>query len=281
MSTKKKNVTNIITPLAAAFLTAEPEEEVVVPAKPQSKKPAPRPVVKPAEVKIGELTKEETRALLKEQLVAGVIDDKALRPEAAEDEVPFAEEAVEKAPEKKAAPKKDSGAKKEKAPAKEDKKEPAAKKEAPTKKAEEKRPEVKKAETKKPEPKKPEVKKAEAKKLEPKKPEVKKAEAKKPEPKKPEVKKAEAKKPEAKKAEEKKAEDKKTGKEAGSKEELYIEYAGSSYSREELMNKALKVWTSVLKRGRNELHTMELYIKPQEKTVYYVFNGKRKGSFDL
>ena len=59
MSTKKKNVTNIITPLAAAFLTAEPEEEVVVPAKPQSKKPAPRPVVKPAEVKIGELTKEE------------------------------------------------------------------------------------------------------------------------------------------------------------------------------------------------------------------------------
>jgi len=252
MSTKKKNVTNIITPLAAAFLTAEPEEEVAVLAKPQPKKPAPRPVVKPAEVKIGELTKEETRALLKEQLVAGVIDDKALRAED-EDEVPFVEEVVEKAPEKKAAPKKDSGAKKEKAQAKESKKEPVAKKEAPAKKAEEKKPEVKKAEAKKPEPKKAEVKKAEAKK--------------------PEVKKAEEKKAEVRKAE--------TQKEAGIKEEVNIEYAGSSYSKDELMNKALKVWTSVLKRGRNELHNMELYIKPQEKKVYYVFNGKRKGCFEI
>ena len=257
MSTKKKNVKNIITPLAAAFLTAEPEEEVAVLAKPQPKKPVARPVVKPAEVKIGELTKEETRALLKEQLVAGVIDDKAMRPEA-DDEVPFIEEVVEKAPEKKAAPKKESGAKKEKAQVKESKKEPAAKKEAPAKKAEEKKPEVKK-----PEAKKPETKKAE----------VKKAETKKPEAKKTEAKKAGEKKPEAAKAEVKK--------EAGIKEELNIEYAGSSYSKEELMNKALKVWTSVLKRGRNELHTMELYIKPQEKTVYYVFNGRRKGSFDL
>ena len=204
-------------------------------------------------MKIGELTKEETRALLKEQLVAGVIDDKAMRPEAGDDEVPFIEEVVEKAPEKKAAPKKDSGAKKEKAQAKESKKEPAAKKEAPVKKAEAKKPEAKKKESPKPESKKAEVRKAEAKK--------------------PEAKKAEEKKPEVKKAEPKK--------EAGSKEEINIEYAGSSYSKDELMNKALKVWTSVLKRGRNELHTMELYIKPQEKTVYYVFNGRRKGSFDL
>ncbi len=72
-----------------------------------------------------------------------------------------------------------------------------------------------------------------------------------------------------------------TKKEAGPKEELNIEYGGSTYSKEELINKALKVWTSVLKRGRSELHNMELYVKPQEKKVYYVFNGKRKGSFEI
>ena len=62
MSTKKKSAANIIKPLAAAFLTTEPEEEVVAAVKPQPKKSAPRPVVKPVEVKMGELTKEETRA---------------------------------------------------------------------------------------------------------------------------------------------------------------------------------------------------------------------------
>ena len=99
MSTKKKSAANIIKPLAAAFLTTEPEEEVVAAVKPQPKKSAPRPVVKPVEVKMGELTKEETRALLKEQLVAGVVDDK---PDPVEEEVPFKEEpAVKKTAEKK------------------------------------------------------------------------------------------------------------------------------------------------------------------------------------
>ena len=99
MSTKKKSAANIIKPLAAAFLTTEPEEEVVAAVKPQPKKSAPRPVVKPVEVKMGELTKEETRALLKEQLVAGVVDEK---PDTAEEEVPFKEEpAAKKTSEKK------------------------------------------------------------------------------------------------------------------------------------------------------------------------------------
>ena len=72
----------------------------------------------------------------------------------------------------------------------------------------------------------------------------------------------------------------KTGKAAVS-EELNIEYAGVSYSADDIKEKALKVWTGVLKRGRSELKTMKLYIKPQEKTVYYVFNGKKQGSFKI
>ena len=229
MSAKKESVTNIIKPLAAAFLTTEPEEETVVQTKPQPRKSAPKPVIKPVEVKLGELSKEETRALLKEQLVSAGADEKPVKDADEDDEVPFAEE---KEPEKKAA-----------APVKE--KEPE-KKAAPSKKESAK---------KEPVQEKPVQKEA-----------VKKESAKK-EP-------APAKEPEAKKAPKAEAG-------TGPVEELNIEYGGRSYSRDDLVNKALKMWTSQLKRGRSELHNMELYVKPQENTVYYVFNGKRKGSFEL
>ncbi|MBR5421689.1 MAG: hypothetical protein IK115_11115 [Lachnospiraceae bacterium] len=64
-------------------------------------------------------------------------------------------------------------------------------------------------------------------------------------------------------------------------EELIVEYGSESYSREDLINRALKIWTREMKRGRSELHSMELYVKPGEKRVYYVFNKKRNGSFEL
>ena len=220
MSAKKESVTNIIKPLAAAFLTAEPEEEAEVQVKPQPKKSVPKPAPKPVEVKLGELTKEETRALLKEQLVSAGADEKSVK-DAEEDEIPFVEEITpvkEREPEKKVS-KAEVPAKKESAKKDSDKKEsvkaePAAKKEAPAKKAvKEEAPKEKAA--------------------------------------------------------------------AGPEEELNIEYGGRSYSREDLVNRALKIWTSKLKRGRSELHNMELYVKPQENKVYYVFNGKRKGSFEL
>ena len=236
MSSKKDSVTNIIKPLAAAFLTTEPEEEAPAVVKPQPRRSAPKPVVKPAEVKIGELTKEETRALLREQLVSAGTDDKPVKDAAEEDEVPFEEE---KEPEKKAAPVKDKEPEKKAAPVKEKESE---KKAAPAKK-----------ETAKKEPVKKEAVKESAKK---------------------EAAPVKDKEPEAKKAP--KAEVK-----AGPEEEINIEYGGCSYSKDDLVNRALKIWTSKLKRGRSELHNMELYVKPQENTVYYVFNGKRKGSFEL
>lgn len=258
MSSKKDSANNIIKPLAAAFLTTEPDEEPVVAAKPQPRKSAPKPVVRPAEVKIGELTKEETRALLREQLVSAGADEKLLADvdTAEDDEVPFAEEMK---PEKKAAPAKAKEPEKKAVSAKE--KEPE-KKAAPAK---EKEPEKKADPVKKESVKKETVKKEPVQK-----------EAVKESPKKESAKKepAPVKEPETKKAA-------KADVKAGPVEELNIEYGGCSYSREDLVNRALKIWTSKLKRGRSELHNMELYVKPQENIVYYVFNGKRKGSFEL
>ena len=236
MSSKKDSVTNIIKPLAAAFLTTEPEEEATAVVKPLPRRSAPKPVVKAAEVKIGELTKEETRALLREQLVSAGTDDKPVKDAAEEDEVPFEEE---KEPVKKATPVKEKESEKKAAPVKE---KDTEKKAAPANK-----------ETAKKEPVKKEAVKESTKK---------------------EAAPVKDKEPEAKKAP--KAEVK-----AGPEEEINIEYGGCSYSKDDLVNRALKIWTSKLKRGRSELHNMELYVKPQENTVYYVFNGKRKGSFEL
>ena len=260
MSSKKDSVTNIIKPLAAAFLTTEPEEETPAVVKPQPRRSAPKPVVKAAEVKIGELTKEETRALLREQLVSAGADDKPVKDAAEEDEVPFEEEkepvkkaasVKEKESEKKAAPEKEKESEKKAAPVKE--KESEKKAASVKEKESEKKAAPAKKETAKKEPVKKEAVKESAKK---------------------EAAPVKDKEPDAKKAP--KAEVK-----AGPEEEINIEYGGCSYSKDDLVNRALKIWTSKLKRGRSELHNMELYVKPQENTVYYVFNGKRKGSFEL
>lgn len=198
MAAKKDSGNRIIKPLAAAFLVTAPEKDELEEKKKTAAKPAARPA---AEIKTGELSKEETRALLKEQLVNLSADEK---PEEKAEEKPKEEQ-------KPAAPKK------------------AAEK---TEKAEN----SEKAADKKPE------KKAE----------------------KAEAPAAEAEKPAAE-----------------TEEAVTIEYGNISVSRDELVARAIKIWTSKLKRGRSELHTLELYVKPQERKAYYVFNKKKNGDFDL
>ncbi|MCR4584873.1 MAG: DUF6465 family protein, partial [Lachnospiraceae bacterium] len=56
---------------------------------------------------------------------------------------------------------------------------------------------------------------------------------------------------------------------------------GRSYEKEAIIEKAYSVWGKKLKRGRKDLKEMELYIKPEEETVYYVFNKTRKGSYKI
>lgn len=60
---------------------------------------------------------------------------------------------------------------------------------------------------------------------------------------------------------------------------ISVQFAGKSYTNEELVQIAKDVWQYDLKREEKELQSVELYVKPEESTVYYVFNGTEGGSF--
>lgn len=235
MASKKGTKKGIFKPLAAAFLDAAPEEEEQIEIQTPTvvhTRPAYRPV-EPIR-SLTELTKEETRVMLREQLVSRNQE---------------ASEKTERAPKKKekaqAAKKtaEDKPSKKEKAETVKKEAKPASKKEAD----------------------KPAAKKQSAKPAA----EVKAA--------KPAEKAAPAAKKAAAKVEAKPVE----SAAAGNTSEMYIEYHGKSYSRDELVERAVTIWVKKLRRGRSNLESLELYVKPQEGTVYYVFNKTRNGNFPL
>lgn len=129
--------------------------------------------------------------------------------------------------------------------------------------AEEKKPEVKAAAP---------VKEAEAKKAAP----AAKAEKKAP------VKKAPAKKAEVKKAaapaakEEKKAPVKKAAK---VEETVNFQFSGKSYTPDDLMKIFKDVWKYDMNGREEDIRNVELYVKPEENTTYFVVNGSITGSF--
>ena len=137
-----------------------------------------------------------------------------------------------------------------------------------------------KPEAKKPAAKKPVAKKPEAKKSEEKKPEIKKTEAKKPVAKKTEVKKPEAKKETAKKE---KAPAKKAaaGKKTAVQFDIHVQYAGKSYSQEDLIKIAKDVWQYDMNMKAEDFKAVEVYVKPEENIAYFVVNGEFQGSFVL
>ena len=119
------------------------------------------------------------------------------------------------------------------------------------------------------------------------------AEVKKEEPKKT-AKKAPAKKTTAKKAPAKKAAAaKKTttktttkaaktpAKKAAVKETLHVQFAGKSYTTDELVKIAKDVWKYDLKQKAGDFKSVELYVKPEENVVYYVINGDVTGNFAI
>lgn len=134
--------------------------------------------------------------------------------------------------------------------------------------AEEKKPEVKAAAP----VKEAEVKKAEVKKAAP----AAKAEKKAP------VKKAPAKKAEVKKAaapaakEEKKAPVKKAAK---VEETVNFQFSGKSYTPDDLMKIFRDVWKYDMNGREEDIRNVELYVKPEENTTYFVVNGSITGSF--
>ena len=108
-----------------------------------------------------------------------------------------------------------------------------------------------------------------------------------------ESKKAPAKKTTAKRTTAKKAPAKKTAaakkttaaktttRKAAVKETLHVQFAGKSYTTEDLVKIAKDVWKYDLKQKVGDFKTVELYVKPEEQVVYYVINGEVSGSFAI
>ena len=144
-------------------------------------------------------------------------------------------------------------------------KKPAAKavaKKAPAKKAETKAEAPKAAETVvKEEVKKPVEKKVAAKTTTAKKTTVKATEEKKPA-----TKKTEAKKPATKKA-------------VKAEVKMAIQFADKNYTAEDLTKIANDVWVYDYGKDAAELKDIQLYVKPEEGKVYYVFNNEIAGDF--
>ena len=128
--------------------------------------------------------------------------------------------------------------------------------------AEEKKVEVKSAEVKAPEVK-AEVKKEAVKKT----PAAKKAPAKKA----PAAKKETVKKETVKKAP--------VAKKPVVKEEVNFQFSGKSYTSEDLIRITRDVWKYDLNGKEEDVKSIELYVKPEENTAYYVINGDVTGSF--
>ena len=110
---------------------------------------------------------------------------------------------------------------------------------------------------------------------------AKKAAAKKETAKKETVKKETAAKTPAKKAAVKKEEAKAPAKKAAAKKEvkIAIQFADKNYTSEDLANIANDVWVYDYGKKASELKDVQLYVKPEESKVYYVFNNEITGDF--
>ena len=118
--------------------------------------------------------------------------------------------------------------------------------------------------------------------------EVKKAEVKKAAPAAKAEKKAPAKKAPAKKTAEKKAaapaaktaEKKAPVKKAAKVEEtVNFQFSGKSYTPDDLMKIFKDVWKYDMNGREEDIKNVELYVKPEENTTYFVVNGSITGSF--
>lgn len=91
------------------------------------------------------------------------------------------------------------------------------------------------------------------------------------------AKKATTKKTTAKKTET--ATTKKAPAKKAAKQVINLQFAGKSYSVEDLQKIAADVWKYDLHKADEAYTSLELYVKPEESVAYYVFNGEITGSF--
>lgn len=60
-----------------------------------------------------------------------------------------------------------------------------------------------------------------------------------------------------------------------------FQFAGKSYTTEDLVKIAKDVWVYDLNKDLKDFKTVELYVKPEESTAYYVVNEEVTGCFGI
>ncbi len=65
------------------------------------------------------------------------------------------------------------------------------------------------------------------------------------------------------------------------KTKIAVQFGGKGYETDDFVKMAKDVWTFDLNREVADLKQIDLYVKPEENKVYYVFNGSELGSFDI
>ena len=72
-------------------------------------------------------------------------------------------------------------------------------------------------------------------------------------------------------------------KKAAAKKEvkIAIQFADKNYTSEDLANIANDVWVYDYNKKTSELKDVQLYVKPEESKVYYVFNNEIAGDFNI
>jgi len=64
------------------------------------------------------------------------------------------------------------------------------------------------------------------------------------------------------------------------KANIYVEFYGEQVNQEDIIKEAKKIWTDKGNKAA-DLKKLEVYIKPEDDRVYYVFNGDENGSFPI
>ena len=63
--------------------------------------------------------------------------------------------------------------------------------------------------------------------------------------------------------------------------EVMLQFAEKEYTQESLLKIAKDVWTYDYDKKASELKKVQLFVKPEESKVYYVFNDDITGAFDI
>ena len=66
---------------------------------------------------------------------------------------------------------------------------------------------------------------------------------------------------------------------AAKKEAIHVQFAGKSYSNDELLKIAKDVWVYDMGQKAADMKSVEIYVKPEESMAYFVVNGTENGSF--